>query len=264
MAITFINPYINALPIAVFELDAGLSTSYDGSSQAWKNIVTSPADGQSQSYYDFILGANNSSASDDPVFNGSAGNDSANEYFSANTTSQYFFSNISSTFIDNLHRDDTVYTWYGFIQTPNSFSNSWSWFCTNRNSPINRGLMIGIDTSGKLFWKARHTSSFSTTLTSSSITLSTSTKYFIAVAYTESTGATVFYKHDGVTRTVENLTQQYTAAADGSAFSNATMLVDGASIPSLERVWRTGMFNIALQASQLDTLYNRYKAKLGF
>ncbi len=74
------NIAINALFPAnsVFDLDATIAASYS-SGQLWKNLITSPADGAAQSAYDFYLGANNSTSTDDPTFTGTAGN--PNAYF---------------------------------------------------------------------------------------------------------------------------------------------------------------------------------------
>lgn len=60
----------NTLPSCVFDLDATQIASYGGSGQSWQNLVTAPADGSTRGTYDFYVGTNGSSATNDPVFTG--------------------------------------------------------------------------------------------------------------------------------------------------------------------------------------------------
>lgn len=57
----------------VYEVDAGVTASYDssGAPQEWKNLTLTPADGESQSAYDFYLGNSSGSDGRDPSFNSS-------------------------------------------------------------------------------------------------------------------------------------------------------------------------------------------------
>ena len=63
-----------------FDLDATIVDSYGGSGQTWANLITSPADGASQTDYDFHLGNDATADTTDPTFTGSAGDQAA--YFS--------------------------------------------------------------------------------------------------------------------------------------------------------------------------------------
>lgn len=62
------------------DLDATISDSYSGSGQTWANLIVSPNDGAAQTDYDFFLGADGNSSTDDPTFTGTAGDSGA--YFS--------------------------------------------------------------------------------------------------------------------------------------------------------------------------------------
>ena len=87
----------------VWDLDATISDSYDGSSQTWYNLRATPADGESQSQYNYYRGASSSSSTDDPTFTGSAGSSSA--YFALDSGD--FFTPVSATiptFVKNLHK----------------------------------------------------------------------------------------------------------------------------------------------------------------
>ena len=67
-----VTPISSAFPSAVFDLDATSSASYSGG-QVWKNLISSPADGSSQTAYDFNRGGSSSSSTDDPTFVGTPG-----------------------------------------------------------------------------------------------------------------------------------------------------------------------------------------------
>ncbi len=106
-----------AIPVAVFELDAGLSASYNGTGQTWANIVTAPADGSGQTAYDFYRGATSGSEGSDRTFNGSAGANSANEYFSFDGGDYLTLVGFNTTFIHSMHKENAAFTWYGLLRT---------------------------------------------------------------------------------------------------------------------------------------------------
>lgn len=61
------------VPSTCMVLEASNIESYSGSGQTWANVIASPADGSSQSAFDYYLGATGSASSDDPTFTGTAG-----------------------------------------------------------------------------------------------------------------------------------------------------------------------------------------------
>lgn len=87
---------------AVFQHDATFAASYDGSSQTWANLITSPADGSAQTAYDMVLGTTSSPATNDPTFVGSAG--SAAAYWSFDGGDRFTLSGSNTTFLNALHK----------------------------------------------------------------------------------------------------------------------------------------------------------------
>jgi len=88
---------------AVFDLDATMINSYGGTGQTWSNLIATPADGSSQTAYDFYLGATSSATTDDPTFNGTAGTSSA--YFSVDGGDLFTLkSGTNTTFFNNIHK----------------------------------------------------------------------------------------------------------------------------------------------------------------
>ena len=63
------------------DLDATVAESYNGLGQTWSNLVVSPADGTSQTDYDFYLGGTSGSDATDPIFTGTPGDSGA--YFAS-------------------------------------------------------------------------------------------------------------------------------------------------------------------------------------
>jgi hypothetical protein len=94
-------------PSAVFQNDATLAASYDGTSQLLKNIIPRPATGLITSALDFTLGADASVAADDPTFVGTAGNPAA--YFEATGTQLFrLASGANPPVLDNLHKNNVI------------------------------------------------------------------------------------------------------------------------------------------------------------
>ena len=97
------DPLSSVISSACCDLDATLSSSYDGSSQTWSNIITSPADGASQSDYNFTRGATTGASTDDPTFVGTANDPAA--YFSFDGGDYFLNSGTSSVpTIYNMHK----------------------------------------------------------------------------------------------------------------------------------------------------------------
>ena len=61
------------VPSTCFLLEASNSSSTDGSSQTWSNVIVTPADGSAQTDFDMYRGDTSSATTDDPSFTGTAG-----------------------------------------------------------------------------------------------------------------------------------------------------------------------------------------------
>lgn len=88
----------------VFDLDATYEASYSTTvdDQKWRNVIPFPADSASATDYDFFLGADGTSSTDDPTFNGSVGDNAAFWTFDGGD----FFDLVTgsnTTLLDELH-----------------------------------------------------------------------------------------------------------------------------------------------------------------
>ena len=139
----------DVLPSCVFDLDATQTASYDGTGQAWRNLVPVPADGAAQADYDFYLGASSSAGTDDPSFTGTTGDAAA--YFSFDG-GDYFdaVSMPATTLLRNLHRTDSsrpVTLGFAF-RTPGTLTQSR--LIATANSSANHGISFRMNTNGSM------------------------------------------------------------------------------------------------------------------
>jgi hypothetical protein len=249
----------------VFELDAGLSASYGGSGQTWANIVTAPADGSGQTAYDFYRGATSGSEGSDPTFNGSAGANSTNEYFSFDGGDYLTLAAGNTTFLNSLHKENAAFTWYGFLRTPTSLAANYGVFGTDANTSANvdvHCLMGGDD----LTLQIVTSSGAALNVNSGSGFLAAATNYLLAIAYNEATGAGLFYRKGAAGKAKTAISGSYASPSSAAATYGLQIGAGGNGANPLgngARLWRTGMFNRALSEAQLDALFERYKSKLG-
>lgn len=98
----------NGMPTTtVFDLDATKLDSYAGTGQTWANIKTSPADGESQTTYDFYLGNDGTANTADPTFTGSAGDSAA--YWAFDGGDVFQMQNANTTFINSIHKSGAAF-----------------------------------------------------------------------------------------------------------------------------------------------------------
>ena len=72
------DPFPASVAVNV-DLDVTIAASFDDGvdDQKWFNLISSPSDGAAQADYDFYLGADGSSSTDDPTFTGTVGDAAA-------------------------------------------------------------------------------------------------------------------------------------------------------------------------------------------
>lgn len=97
------GPLDDVIASVVVDLDATMTESYSGSGETWSNMIVTPADGASQTDYDFWLGVDGDTDGDEPTFTGSADDPAA--YFSVGGDD--FFNGksvLGPTTIRNMHK----------------------------------------------------------------------------------------------------------------------------------------------------------------
>ena len=254
-----------AIPVAVFELDAGLSASYGGSGQTWANIVTAPADGSGQTAYDFYRGATSGSEGSDPTFNGSAGANSANEYFSFDGGDYLTLAGSNTTFLNNLHKENAAFTWYGFLETPSDLTQ-FGLFGTKSNISTNIGLDFSSNNNGNVSFSVGNGSGLAINVNTGNAFIAASTKCFVALSYEEATGTGLVYRKAAAGKATVGISGSYSSPSSSAAAYTLQVFANGNGTfiaRNGAKLWRTGMFNRALTEAQLDALFERHKSKLG-
>ena len=118
-----------------FDLDVTQANSYDGSGQTWANLVSSPADGASQTDYDFFRGADGSVSTDDPIYNGTGAGDQ-NSFWGFSPPQFFSLIGNNTTLLDSLHKQGTGETPWWFAMAFNKANSTWAnndFFMATRN-----------------------------------------------------------------------------------------------------------------------------------
>lgn len=112
-------------------LDAGDSASYDPAIQTNKWLDTSG------NGFDFFRGSGTGSDTEDPTFNGSAGNLSINEYWSFDGGDYFTYDTTNETWMNNLHKNWVQVSALIIGEFPNT-ANPQAWFGTNGDAGSTR------------------------------------------------------------------------------------------------------------------------------
>lgn len=223
-------------------LDAGDSDSYSGSGQQWSDLS-----GNANHYY---RGANNTATTDDPTFNGTAGNLSASEYWSFDG-GDYFKETAAQTFADGWAQNGALFTIIALVYPPaGGFSAENQIFSTNNAEASFYG-----DSSNKLAYAKNMPFG---NLGESSNTFSASAWNFAAVSLSENGGASGSILRVGSTATTFN------GDSNGSAATGANQIGNRNSAGFFQNTTRLSMLaawnGVALTSAQLSSLYGAIKA----
>jgi len=245
-----------ALVAPVYFVDAGLSASYAGTGQTFANAL-------GNTDYDFWLGNNNASANNDPTFNGVAGSNTNAEYFSGDG-GDYFTIKSNSTFINSLHKENAVFTWYGFIKMPTGAVNGM--LCGDTGSSAGLvGIYLNLAAGRLQFGVADGTNNIIVGQSGAGL-LSSAESCLVAFSYDESTGVGLIYKKTAAgVKTTSTFTRTYNAAGLTPSSSSATTDMSmwhrggvGDVLGAGCQLWQSGMYAQALSESQLDDLWTLY------
>jgi len=203
-------------PSTVFDLDATLNKSYDGSSQTWANLVNAPADGSSKTQYDFHLGTTSSVESSDPTFNGSAGSKAA--YWSYDGGDVQTAKNSNTAFLEALHKTTSGTDFWLAVAFRMQNHTSPGVYFSNGNGSLSggRGMALYSDTSENLILRQQGDSAQSLTTLGSSLTPGTD---YLAIVTVQAGGAGSHnLKHWVNTRTETATTLNFNTATLGSEY----------------------------------------------
>ena len=229
-------------------LDAGASSSYDGTSQIWTDLSGNNAD--------FYRGASAASETSDPTFVGTAGGLSSSEYFSFDGN-DYFTEKTAGWGDDVFHTDGATFTILTFVYLSN-VGASQSIF---HNYNPGGGTAFNLTSTGKIQFKVTTSASLIAQV-NSTIGLTANQWSMLAISVNESstTGGTFFI--NGATQTFNptytapNTVPSTAPARIGShADAGSQFLVNNTRIAGLMAWGR------ALSTAELTSLYQDVKAR---
>lgn len=198
---------------AVMDLDATISASYSGSGQTWANLCTAPADGAAQTDYDVYRGASSSATTDDPTFNGSAGDPAA--YWSVDGGDFFDLIGSNTTFLNNLHKTTGGQDfWAAICLRFGSITNNQSlWATQDQNAGIGvRGQKLSNAASNRPYHLQNGGSASDATATSFAMN-STSTDYCFIVSHSHSGNNTRIWLNNTTAQSISHTYNTTTASA---------------------------------------------------
>lgn len=146
-AATQLNELIGGV---VFEWDGTNSASYPGTGQAVSNITPSPADGSSQSAYNFRLGTSASPDSGDPTF--------SDPDFVFDGDDRILLEGLNTTFLGNIHNTSQTSLEVSFVTSlfwPAATTTGIYYICGTNNASPDQGFYFAYDRGNQEF-ELRH------------------------------------------------------------------------------------------------------------
>ncbi len=235
----------------LFEVDATCSSSYGGSGTTWSNLVASPADGSSQSAYNFTLEAS-------PTFTGSAGSSAA--YFAMGGTNYFEISGGNTAALGNIHKTTggQPVTMCIAFQTPSSIA-AVNLMGTEGSGGSGTGWSMRVQSATAL--RNVHVVGSTGSNTTYTTTFSASTNYLVCIAV-DFTGASIKFANNANSFTGATLTHGTTTAAAAHAFQigAADTL---AIVTSGTRIYGAYGFNALLSDANLASVVTALNARHG-
>lgn len=258
---------------SIFELDAGnILSAPSYASQTWDNLTVAPNDGSLQTAYNFQLGATQNIEASDPVLQGAPGDTSSSTYYEGDGNQYMRLKGANTTFINSLHKNNAIFTWYGFMR-PGTVVTNTTLFSTiapsvtqsGTGSLSNIGINIGLDFTGNIRLMQGNGTTAYLIANNATFPIAPGTVCFIAVSYDESTGSGLFYYNAASGKVTQTFTQAYTSPSAAACTDYPIMLAGTGSNATNTgvRTYRTGLSNLALTETLLDSVYSQYKSRIG-
>jgi hypothetical protein len=248
------SPLGGAVSSTVFDLDATVSASYGGSGQTWANYEDTPADSSSQTAYDVYLGATSSVTTDDPTFNGSAGD--AGAYFSSDGGDEFRLVGSVTTYLQSLHKQGTgEQDWwiaFAFRYTDNGAAQ-YLFGTTTGSRPY---IDIGISNTDKVRitqWPASGNVAVSTTGG-----LTGGTDYLVLITHDSVGNNTKFYLSS---LTEESISQNFTANTTNATTMSVLRVVGTGTAPSGTRLYGVSGGNAYIGDTEFQAICDEYELR---
>lgn len=188
---------------SVVYLCASDASSYSGSGETWANLIPSPADGASQTDYNFSFGDTTSTEGDEATFTGTAGVPGA--YMDITNGDEYFNLTAATNpeWYKTMHKTTGGQGWMGFVVYLNGLASAQILF-EDRGTD---GVQFFVDTSGHIVMNVRQNTGANESITSTG-TISASTPTFVFASWDVDGGS------NNVRININSATEEYLTLTD--------------------------------------------------
>jgi hypothetical protein len=239
-------------------LDAGSAASYSGSGPSWLDL---PGNG-----YDFFLGSSGSAGANDPMFNGSAGALSANEYWSFDGGDRFTYDTTNETWMNNLHKSGAQWAVAGLLYVGALDASNGILGTTSANSS-NIGVDLTLQTAGTLQLVFRNGSGSIAAVETinAAITMTAGAWHFFGISIDEAAGTTNLNWNMNGTQDTDDV------AFSSPSASDATLTLEigarGGGNAQLRNLSRLAGFLMwegrHLSHAEIDSLWQAMRGRVG-
>lgn len=234
-------------------LDAGDDASYSGSGQTWSD--------RSGNGTDFLRGATSSSEASDPTFNGTAGRNTINEYWSFDGADYFTLSGANPTWVNDFQKNNAVSTFVSmvYINTSVSYQN----FAGDIGT-VGAAWSFGVNPDNTVY-SAIYDDAFALQIanTSTTATMSEDAWHFVAAAIDEGANS-----HITKVDSTNNISTD--SGTPGTGDTNGKMNIgrggSGVTDQLIESGGRMNFFlvwNRKMSTTELDNFYRYIQSKYG-
>lgn len=241
------------------DLDATIAASYSGTGQTWANLIASPADGAAQTAYDFYLGADGLASTNDPTFNGTAGDAAA--YWGFDGGDFFQIAGGNTALLRDAHKTTggpAITVGWAF-KTPSSLSNFFG--MGTAGATADHGFRLFSLGGGDDFRWYQTTGLNAITLFTAAPTIVADTDYLFLASFDYTAGSFKYWLNSttGVTETLVS-NASTTNAADAFQLGSAGSV---APVPSGFRTYGFYIFNEILDNTKAAAIINHINARHG-
>lgn len=262
-----VNPYIfggGIIPILTslglmtnlkLALDAGDPVSAPASSTQWVDL--------SGGGFDFDRGTTGGADATDPTFNGTVGGLSANEYWSLDGGDYFEYESTNPTWIENLHKDSALFSFFMWIQMPNDASQN-ALFGTGGAGAGRTGVSMYLNTSMVPFFEADNAGTSLLGGPLSGVNAVTASAWqMVGLSFDEAAGSGFFF----VNNTIQTFSKTYASPGVGAATNVMTIASRGGSSSLDPNLARYAMFcaheGRALTQTEMGNVFEATRGRFG-
>lgn len=238
-------------------LDAGDGASYGGTVQTWTDT--------SSGGRDFFRGADGNASTDDPTFNGTAGNLTRAEYFSFDSSDFFTKASSNGTFENSWHQDAAIFSLlFAFFNPSGAASQQCVLSTSTQGGAAQEGIIFTIQADNTLRLLVKNDAGGNVAIITNTEALDTNAWNIVGFSINEATGAAgARFFVNGVQETA---TSTYTSPGTGDAETTARIGArgdGGVAFLNSARLAAFAMWDIALTEGNFDALYSLTRPRFG-